>query len=110
MLTTTPHQAPQVATLINELANATHQVEVLINELASSETAMNMLRADLTKAKQIAAALARATPDCGRGGNGSNKECLPMPEKFDSTRSKLRAFPIQLWLKVATYPDEQAKL
>ena len=33
-----------------------------------------------------------------------------MPEKFDSTRSKLRAFLIQLWLKVATYPNEQAKL
>ena len=33
-----------------------------------------------------------------------------MPEKFDGIRSKLRAFLIQLRLKVATYPDEQAKL
>ena len=33
-----------------------------------------------------------------------------MPEKFDGTRSKLRAFLTQLRLKVATYPDEQAKL
>ena len=33
-----------------------------------------------------------------------------MPEKFDGTRSKLRAFLIQLQLKVATYSDEQAKL
>ena len=75
---------------------------------------MNMLRAELTEAKQIAAALARATPDGGRGGSGngsgSDKECIPMPEKFDGTRSKLRAFLIQLRLKVATYPDEQAKL
>ena len=33
-----------------------------------------------------------------------------MPEKFDGTRSKLRAFLTQLQLKVATYLDEQAKL
>ena len=33
-----------------------------------------------------------------------------MPENFDSTRSKLRAFLTQLRLKVATYPNEQAKL
>ena len=33
-----------------------------------------------------------------------------MPEKFDSTRSKLRAFLTQLQLKVAIYPNEQAKL
>ena len=75
---------------------------------------MYMLRADLTEAKQIAAALARATSDGGRGssgnGSGSDKERIPMPEKFDGTRSKLRAFLTQLVLKVATYPDEQAKL
>ena len=51
MLTTAPDQALQVATLTNKLANATHQVEALTNKLASSETAMNMLHADLTKAK-----------------------------------------------------------
>ena len=33
-----------------------------------------------------------------------------MLEKFDGTRSKLRAFLTQLQLKVATYSDEQAKL
>ena len=58
MLTTVPDQAPQGTTLTNELANATHQVEALTNELACSETAMNMLHAELTEAKQIAAALA----------------------------------------------------
>ena len=58
MLTTAPNQAPQVATITNELANATHQIEALTNELACSETAMNMLRAELTEAKQIASALA----------------------------------------------------
>ena len=67
---------------------------------------MNMLRADLTEAKQIAAALVRA----GSGRGGSDKERIPMPEKFDGTRSKFRAFLTQLRLKVATYPDEQAKL
>ena len=108
MLTTTLDQPPQVATLTNKLANATHQVEALTFELASLETAINMLCADLTKAKQIAAALAQAIPDGGRGG--SDKQCIPMPEKFDSTRSKVRAFLIQLWLKVATYPNKQAKL
>ena len=94
------------------MANATHQVEALTNELASSETAMNMLHADLTKAKQIAAALARAIPDGGRGGSGSGSdmEHIPMLEKFNGTRSKLRAFLIQLRLKVATYPNKQAKL
>ena len=75
---------------------------------------MNMLRVDLTKAKQIAAALTRETSDGGRGGSGngssSDKERIPMPEIFYGTRSKLRAFLIQLQLKVATYPDEQAKL
>ena len=73
---------------------------------------MNMLHAELTEAKQIAAALARATPDGDRGGNSSdsNKERIPMPEKFDGTRSKLRAFLTQLRLKVATYLEEQAKL
>ena len=74
MLTTAPDQAPQVATITNELANATHQIEALTNELACSETAMNMLRAELTEAKQIAAALTRATPDGGRGGNGSGSD------------------------------------
>ena len=90
MLTTTPNQAPQVTTLTNELANATHQVEALTNELACSETAMNMLHAELTEVKQITTALAQAIPDGGRGG--SNKEHIPMPEKFDGTRSKFRAF------------------
>ena len=33
-----------------------------------------------------------------------------MLEKFDGTRSKLRALLTQLRLKVATYPNEQAKL
>ena len=112
MLTTALDQAPQVATLTNELANATHQVEALTNKLASSETAINIVHADLTEAKQIAAALARATPDSGRGGSGSSsdKEHIPMPEKFDGPRSKLRAFLTQLWLKVATHPNKQAKL
>ena len=67
---------------------------------------MNILHADLTKAKQIAAALARAILDGGRGSSGSDKECIPMPEKFDGTKCKLRAFLIQLRLKVATYPNE----
>ena len=106
MLTTAPDQAPQVATRTNELANATHQVEALTNKLASSETAMNMLCADLTEAKQIAAALARATPDGGRGGSGSSsssdKERILMLEKFDGTRFKLRAFLTQLWLSWCT--------
>ena len=109
MLTTAPDQAPQVATVTNEVANATHQIEALTNELACSETAMNILRIELTKAKQIASALARPTPDSGNRGS-SDKERIPMPEKFDGTRSKLGAFLIQLRLKVATYPDEQAKL
>ena len=107
ILTTAPDQAPQVATLTNKLANATYQIEALTNELASSETTMDMLHADLTEAKQIAVALTRATPDGSR--NSSDKERIPMPEKFDGTRFKLRAFLIQLQLKVATYPNKQAK-
>ena len=112
MLTTTPDQVPQVATLTNELENATHQVEALTNELASLETTMNMLRADLTEAKQIAAALAQVKPDGGRGcgRSSSDKKRILMPEKFDSTRSELKTFLTQLWLKVATYPNKQAKL
>ena len=69
---------------------------------------MNMLRTELTEAKQIAAALVRAIPDGGRGG--SDKERIPILEKFDGTRSKLMAFLTQLRLKIATYPDEQTKL
>ena len=106
MLTTAPNQGPQVATLTNELANATHQVEALTNKLASLETAMNILHADLTEAKQIAAALAWATLDGGRGSSSSDKECILMPEKFNSTRSKLRAFLTQLQLKVAIYSNK----
>ena len=64
--------------------------------------------------QKIAAALARATLDGGRGGSGSStgshKERILMLEKFDGTRSKLRAFLIQLQLNVATYLNEQAKL
>ena len=58
MLTTTLDQAPQVATLTNKLENAIHQVEALTNGLASSKTAIYMLRANLTEAKQIAVAFA----------------------------------------------------
>ena len=67
-----------------------------------------MLRTKLTEVKHIAAALAGGIPDGGRGS--SDKERIPMPEKFDDTRSKLRAFLTQLRLKVATYLDKQAKL
>ena len=69
---------------------------------------MNMLCAELTEAKQNTEALAQATPDEGRGS--SDKEHIPILEKFDGNRSKLRAFLIQLRLKVATYPNEQVKL
>ena len=69
---------------------------------------MNMLHPDLTEAGQIALALARAAPDGDR--DSSDKEHIPISEKFDSTRSKLRAFLIQLRLKMATYPNEQTKL
>ena len=110
MLTTTPDQPPQVATVTNELANATHQIKALTNELAYLETATNMLRTELTKAKQIAAALAQATPDGGRGGSDKEQECILMPEIFDGTRSKLRAFLIQLRLKVAIYLNKEDKL
>jgi hypothetical protein len=117
ILTKTQNHAPDLSALSNqntalttELANATHQIEALTNELASSETAMNMLRTDLMEAKQIAAALARASPNGDGPNNNYDKERIPMPEKFDGTRSKLRAFLTQLRLKVATYPTEQAKL
>ena len=93
MLTTAPDQAPQVTTLTNKLANATHQIEPLTNKLVSSETAMNILRADLIEAKQIAIALPWAAPDGDRGS--SDKERIPIPEKFNDTRSKLRAFLTQ---------------
>lgn len=33
-----------------------------------------------------------------------------MPDKFDGTRSKLRAFITQLRLKAASYPNDQSKL
>ena len=108
ILTTALDQAPQVATLTNKLVNTTHQVKALTNELASSETTMNMLRADLIEAKQIPAALAQATPAGSR--DGSDKERILMPQKFDSTRSKLRAYLTQPRLKVAIYLNEQAKL
>ena len=78
MLTTAPNQAPQVATLTNELANTTYRVEALTNELASSETAMNILRVDLTEAKQIAVPLARATSNGGRGSISSDKKYIPI--------------------------------
>ena len=38
------------------------------------------------------------------------KETVPIPEKFDGMRSKLRNFITQLRLRVATYNNEQAKL
>ena len=94
MLIMTPNQILQVATLTNELANATYQIEAFTNELASSETAINMLHANLTEVKQITATLTGATPDGGRGG--SDKEHIPIIERFDGIRSKLRAFLPQL--------------
>ena len=73
---------------------------------------MNMLRADLMESKQITAALAQAngTQNNNAVAGAVDKERIPMPEKFDGTRSKLRAFLIQLRLKVANCPNEQSKL
>ena len=101
----------QNAAINDKLATAIRQIQALTNELGSAEAAMNMLRADLTESKHIAAALARAN---GAQNNNAvagavDKERIPMPEKFDGTRSKLRAFLIQLWLQVANYPNEQSK-
>ena len=101
----------QNSAINDELVNATRQIQALTDELGSAEAAMNMLRADLTESKQIAAALARANGAQNNNAAGSvDKERIPMPEKFDGTRSKLRAFLTQLRLKVANYPNEQSKL
>ena len=35
---------------------------------------------------------------------------IPFRDKFDGTRSKLRAFTTQLQLKVVSFPDEQSRL
>ena len=35
---------------------------------------------------------------------------IPFPDKFDGTRSELRAFTTQLRLKVVLFPDEQSRL
>ena len=102
----------QNAAINNELATAIHQIQALTDELGSVEAAMNMLRADLMESKQIAAALARANSAQNNNAvaGAVDKERIPMPEKFDGTRSKLRAFLTQLRLKVAHYPNEQSKL
>ena len=96
MLTAAPDQAPQVATLTNKLANATHQVEALTNKLANSKTDMNMLRANLAEAKQIAAALSQATSDSGRGGSSNSSGSGPEQAKLAKDQDESTSIELSL--------------
>ena len=61
--------------------------------------ATTMLRVELEEARGNMTATLRALPTTA----DREKETVPVPEKFDGTRSKLRNFITQLRLRAAIY-------
>ena len=90
-----PDLGPEFMDLQQQIATVTEEAEI----------ATNTFRVELTEARANMAALLRALP-AAADHEHKEKETVPIPKKFDGTRSKLRNFITQLRLRVAIYNNE----
>src|SRR5258706_1763478 len=88
-----PDLGPEVMDLQRQIAVVTEDAEM----------ATTALRMELAQAKRNVATLLRALPAAADRADRPEKETVPIPEKVDGTRSKLRNFITQLMLRMATY-------
>ena len=116
-------QADQKPIYTRDLGALQDQVNVMQNQMNTvteehnaAEAAICLLRTELAEARNVANALAHAAPAAATATTAAaattapapahTVDKIPFPDKFDGTRSKLRAFTTQLRLKVVSFPDE----
>ena len=93
-----------------------NQINAVTEERNAAEAAICLLHTEVTEARNVANALAHATPPTAAAAAAAaapapthTVDKIPFPDKFDGTRSKLRAFTTQLLLRHLlvedTYPS-----
>ena len=89
-----------------------NQINAVTEECNTAEVAICLLHTELTKARNVANALAHTAPAAAAAATATahTVDKIPFPDKFDGTRSKLRAFTTQLRPKVVSFSDEQSRL
>ena len=123
MLTVQADQKPiyacDLGALQDQVNAMQNQIKIVMEERNAAEAAICLLRTELAEARNVANALAHATPAAAAAATATataapapkyTVDKIPFPDKFNGTRSKLRAFTTQLRLKVVSFPDEQSRL
>ena len=113
-----PIYARDLGALQDQVNAMQNQMNTLTEECNAAEAAICLLRTELAEARNVANALAHAAPSATATAAAAatapapahTVDKIPFPDKFDGTRSKLRAFTTQLRLKVVSFPDEQSRL
>ena len=103
MLTVQADQKPIYARDLGALQDQVNAMQNPINtvteECNAAEAAICLLRTELTEARNVANALVHAAPAAAATAAPApiyTVDKIPFPDKFDSTRSNLRAFTTQL--------------
>ena len=125
MLTMQADQKPiytrDLSALQDQVNAMQNQMNTLMEEYNTAEAAICLLRTELAEPRNVANALAHAAPAAATAATAATAAAtapapahtvdkIPFPDKFDGTRSKLRAFTTQSQLKVVSFPDEQSRL
>ena len=120
MLTVQANQKPiyvrDLGALQDQVNAMQNQMNTLTKEHNAAEAGICLLCTELAEARNVANALAHAALAAATAATATapapahTVDKIPFPDKFDGTRSKLRAFTTQLRLKVVSFPDEQSRL
>ena len=117
-----PIYARDLGTLQDQVNAMQNQINAVTEERNAAEAAICLLRTELTEARNDANALAHAAPTAAAAATAATaaatanpapahtEDKISFPDKFDGTRSNLRAFTTQLRLKVLSFPNEQSRL
>ena len=93
-----PIYARDLGTLQDQVNAMQNQMNTVIEERNTAEAAICLLHTELAEARNVANALAHTTPAAAAAATAAahTVDKIPFPDKFDGTRSKLRAFTTQL--------------
>ena len=108
MLTVQADQKPiyacELGALQDQVNAMQNQMNTIMEECNAAEVAICLLHTELAEARNVTHALAHAAPAATAATTATataptpvhTGDKIPFPDKFDGTRSKLRAFTTQL--------------